>query len=177
MPRGAKTRLARAMGVDPATIKKIFRGERALKVDELPKIEKFLKQQVEAANQNTRGTAPMFGYVAAAGESISLEAQDVRRRVPIHPAQAEYASPGVVEVLGESMYPRYKPRELVYFVFGLAPRRGDDAIIQLSDGSAMLKEYVMQKDGRTFLKEYHPEERQFSIESTGLKLHAVVGRG
>jgi transcriptional regulator with XRE-family HTH domain len=171
--RGSKSALARELDIDPSTINKILNGERKIKVRELPLIERFMGGILADPD-----SCPLYGFVAAAGEVVNLTDAALTRRIPIHPAQRGYSQTGAVEVIGESMYPRYKPREIVYFVFGLRPKRGEDAVVEMTDGSAILKEYVIEKTGYVFLREFYPEERQFSIESTKVKaLHAVVGRG
>lgn len=122
------------------------------------------------------GLVAVYGMAAGQGERISIAAGTELRWVPMHPAQRGYRQIGAAEVVGESMYPRYKPRELAYFVFNMTPPRGDDVIVELHNGEAMIKEYQGQKDGQVFLKEWFPEERVFSISGSTVKaLHAVVG--
>jgi phage repressor protein C with HTH and peptisase S24 domain len=121
------------------------------------------------------GLVAVYGLAAGAHERVALAAGHELRWVPMHPAQRGYKRVGAVEVVGESMYPRYKPRELAYFVFDMTPARGDDVIVELANGEGMIKEYGGIRDGELFLKEWYPEERTFSIPSTSVKaLHAVV---
>jgi phage repressor protein C with HTH and peptisase S24 domain len=123
------------------------------------------------------GQVGVYGFAAAAGETIALAAGSEIRFVSMHPAQKGYRRIGAAEIVGESMYPRYKPRELAYFVFDLTPPRGDDVIAEMQNGEAIIKEYVGQRDGQVMFKEFFPEERVFGIEATKVKaLHAVVGR-
>ncbi|MDE2104159.1 MAG: helix-turn-helix transcriptional regulator [Patescibacteria group bacterium] len=177
--RGARVRLARELELDPSTVKKILDGKRRIRLEEAPVIERFVREADGPVGPTTpTGMVQVYGFVAAAGELINLAEPAGERLVPIHPAQRGYPTVGAAEVIGESMLPRYKPRELVYFVFGLKPRRGDDAIVEMNDGTAILKEYVMEKDGRVSLREFHPEDRTFTVPGVRVKaLHAVVGRG
>lgn len=124
----------------------------------------------------------VYGYAAGAGERITVSSGSELRWVPKHPAQYGYRRVGAAEIIGESMYPRWKPRELAYFVFDLMPPRGEDVIVELVNGEAMIKEYVGRKpsrDGapeRLTLKEFYPEERVFDVDMDTVRaLHAVVG--
>jgi len=123
------------------------------------------------------GMCAVYGYAAGAGERVVVAAGSEIRWVPIHPGQKGYSRVGAAEVVGESMYPRFKPRELAYFVFDLQPPRGDDVIIELADGTAMIKEYVGRTSDNLMVKEFFPEERTFDIPLSDVTaLHAVVGR-
>lgn len=184
--RGAKADLARELDIDPATVSKILNRKRALKLGEPEIIERWLQQQEQgaglrpaAALRTSGGVVPVYGYSLENRTAISLTDDRIVRMAPMHPAQEGHPQVGAAEVLGENMLPRYRPRELVYFVFGYRPRSGDDVIVEHKDGSADIYEYVMQKDGHVFLKEYFPEERTLPpIKSTDVKaLHTIVGRG
>lgn len=124
----------------------------------------------------TPGMAAVYGLAAAEGEAIAIAAGSEIRYVPMHPAQRGYSRIGAVEIVGESMYPRWKPRELAYFVFDMPPPRGDDVIVELEDGTAIIKEYVGRTATHLMLKEWHPQERVFDLPLVRVKaLHAVVG--
>lgn len=124
----------------------------------------------------------VYGYAAGAGERITVTSGSELRWVPKHPAQYGYRKVGAAEIIGESMYPRWKPRELAYFVFDLMPPRGEDVIVELRSGEAMIKEYVGRRPGEDGgpgvlrLKEFYPEERILEISEADVRaLHAVVG--
>lgn len=123
------------------------------------------------------GMCAVYGYVAGAGERVTVAAGSEIRWVPMHPGQRGYSRIGSAEVVGESMYPRFKPRELAYFVFDMTPPRGDDVIVELVDGTAIIKEYVGRTPEHLMLREFFPEERVFDVPLKDVKaLHAVVGR-
>jgi DNA-binding transcriptional regulator YiaG len=120
---------------------------------------------------------PLYGFVAAAGERIALNDSGILRHIPMHPAQVGYPNAGAAEVVGESMLPRYRPREIVYWV-ATHPSRGDDVAVEISDGSAIIKEYDGTRQGRVWLREYHPEERLISFPSDEVvNMCSIVGRG
>lgn len=122
------------------------------------------------------GMVGVFGYAAGAGERITVIGGSELRWVPMHPAQQGYRRIGAAEVVGESMWPRWKPREIAYFVFDLAPPRGEDVIAELQDGTAIIKEYVGRIGDRLQFREFYPEERVFEIPASEIRaLHAVVG--
>jgi transcriptional regulator with XRE-family HTH domain len=125
----------------------------------------------------SNGLVPLYGMAAAQNNRIVIAAGSELRWVPMHPAQRGYRRVGAVEVVGESMFPRWKPREIAYFVFGLDPRRGgaDDVIIELLDGTAMIKEYIGRTAENLMLREYFPKERAFDLPLEQVKaVHAVV---
>lgn len=132
------------------------------------------------AGQASSGTGkvPVFGFVAAAGERIAFNVDRVTRYVDRHPAQQGLGEAGVAEVIGESMLPRYRPQELVYFVKHRHPVRGGDVVVEMTDGTAIIKEYDGQRDGKVWLREYYPEPRLISVPADQVvAMHAVVGRG
>lgn len=133
---------------------------------------------ITPARRFGRGQVPVFGFAAGAGERVALNDQAVIRWVEPHPAQVGYQDLGACEIIGESMWPRYKPGEIVYFVRQRLPTRGGDAVIELRDGGAIVKEYDGQRDGRVWLREYSPEERLLSFPADQVvAMHAIVGRG
>jgi phage repressor protein C with HTH and peptisase S24 domain len=124
------------------------------------------------------GRVPVFGFAAGSGEKLAMNDQAVMRWIEPHPAQTTHRDIGACEIIGESMWPRYKPGELVYFVRNRFPMRGADVVLELTCGAAVVKEYDGQRDGRVWLREYHPEERLISFPMDAVKgFHAIVGRG
>lgn len=121
---------------------------------------------------------PLFGVVAAAGERIAFNQDQAIRYVARHPGQSGFRDVGAAEVIGESMFPRYRPQEIVYFVRGRHPTRTGDVVVELSNGTAIIKEYEGRRDGKVWLREYWPEERIFGLPADEVVgMHAVVGRG
>lgn len=123
------------------------------------------------------GMCGVFGLASGAGERIALAPGAEVRWVPMHPNQKGYAKVGAAEIAGESMYPRYKPRELAFFIFDLMPPRGEDAIVELTDGTAIVREYFGRTPENLLVKEFSPREHVHEIPlSQVAALHAVVGR-
>ena len=122
------------------------------------------------------GMAAVYGLAAGETDAVTISPGSEIRYVPMHPAQRGYARIGAVEVVGETMYPRWKPRELAYFVFDLPGNRGDDVVVELEDGTAVIKEYLGRTATNLMLKDWHPAERVFEIPLTRVRsVHAVVG--
>lgn len=133
------------------------------------------RRHFEAAGPNP-GMAAVYGMAAALPDAVAISPGSEIRFVPIHPAQRGYTRVGAIEVVGESMYPRWKPRELAYFVFDLPGARGDDVVVALDDGTAILKEYLGRTSTNLMLKEWHPAERAFEVPLDRVRaVHAVVG--
>jgi hypothetical protein len=66
MPRGARTRLAKALSLDTSTVSKIFKGKRKLRVDELEKVDAFLREGggPDGAPLAPPGMVPVYGFAA-----------------------------------------------------------------------------------------------------------------
>jgi transcriptional regulator with XRE-family HTH domain len=182
---------AENMGVPVQNWSRWERGDHKPRRDRLPDVARALGVTLDelmaeragvlggfasaAASPFRAGLTGVYGLAAGAGERIAVAAGSEIRWVPTHPAQTGYKRTGAAEVVGMSMYPRYKPRELAYFVFDLPPGPGDDVVVEMNDGSALIKEFVRIRDGKVWLKEWHPEEREFPIELASVKaMHAAV---
>ncbi|MDR3513751.1 MAG: helix-turn-helix domain-containing protein [Caulobacteraceae bacterium] len=136
----------------------------------------FDRRSYPAEAMAAPGMCNVYGLAAGQGEYIAIASGHELRQVPMHPAQRNYPQIGAVEVVGESMFPRWKPRELAYFVFNLPPAREDDVIVELQDGTAIIKEYLGRTKTHLMLREYFPEQRDFDLSLKDVKaIHAVVG--
>jgi phage repressor protein C with HTH and peptisase S24 domain len=114
---------------------------------------------------------PVFGLAAGAGERIAFSEGQETRYVSVHPNQIGHKDAGAAEVIGESMIPRYRPQEIVFFVRNRHPVRGSDVVLELSDGTALIKEYDGQRQGQVWVREYCPEERLYGLPADQVSRH------
>lgn len=166
-------------------------GERAPRPAALPKIAEAIGVSVDELLETRRQVlesdrpaeagaspdlAPLFGYAQGLADRLAVAPGQELRLVPRHPAQLGYKRAGVVEIAGEAMFPRWKPRELAYFVFDMTPARGDDVLIELTDGTGLVREYVSRQPDAVTVRRYSPCEELEHIPADQVRaLHAIVG--
>lgn len=153
--------LARAIGKSKDSVSRLLNNARGMDVDEAEKIDAFFGVGVAAQPAYLR--LPVFGYAAAGGEDrVALADDQVLDHVEIPRGLVRGEAFGV-RVAGESMYPRLQSGETVIAERGVAPIRNKEVLVELRDGSGLVKEYRGQKDGFLFLWQYNPE-REVRIE-------------
>ncbi|NQW01660.1 MAG: helix-turn-helix domain-containing protein [Rhodospirillales bacterium] len=108
---------------------------------------------------------PVFGTVEC-GDSDYMEFTDtfLIKRPPVWIGRDDVYA---VRASGESMVPRFFPGEIVLVDTRLKPRRGNDVIVQLHDGSgdsgirrAMLKVYIKKSPTLFVFSSYNPDYDQ-----------------
>jgi hypothetical protein len=124
------------------------------------------------------GFVPLYGFsLTAHGPALRLEPASRVGIVPAHPAQAHTERGFAVEVVDESMAPRHGPGELVYAVRGLAPRRGHDVVVELADGTSLIRKFQGMDSAGVTVEQYTPSRKQTYRLPDVRGLHAVVGTG
>ena len=180
--------LARFMGLDPASLSKTIKGQRQLKAQELMRIEEFFASnggteqdggvtQLAPRRRTPQARIPVYGYAAAGGEErIALNPGQVADWIDPPPTRNGTGDLIAIRVLGDSMEPRLFAGEMVLAQVGLPPARDRDCLVELVDGSAVVKTYRGQKDGQVFLHQFNPDQ-QVSFSATKVKaLHAIIWR-
>lgn len=132
--------------------------------------------------QNARLYVPVFG-LAAAGSAVALNHAHVVDQVPIEEllgGRAVMQNRFLLEVIGSSMEPRYRPGERVLCVRNRHPRSHEDAVFEMHDGSAELKTYVRRADGVIWYDQANPsagdDAARYFKEADVKAIHAVIGR-
>ncbi len=78
-------------------------------------------------------------------------------------------------VVGQSMVPMYRPRQLLFINPYKLPTPGNGVAIIDRQGAVLVKEFVKHKTNGIMVREYQPHVRDFSIASAEIEsLHAVV---
>lgn len=121
--------------------------------------------------------APVYGGVHAGDpKAIAFTPDRPDDWKPLHPNQMGYREPFYVEVLSDSLSPRFERGEYAPGARGVRPRRGQVCVIETHDGAMLLKYYEGQDSEVVHLRELHPEPRDIKIHLSEVRaVHAVVG--
>lgn len=148
--------LAKHLGKSKDSVSRLLKGERDLKADELAAIRTFFGDDKPAAPTHIR--LPVFGYAAAGGtDRVALASDQILDYIEL-PAGFIRGEAFAVQVAGGSMYPRLFDGERVIAERDVPPIRNKEVVVELTDGTGLVKEYRGQKDGFLFLWQYNPEE-------------------
>lgn len=170
----SQSSLARHLNKTVHAVGRLVRSERELTPSEAAQIEAFFGDAAPAAPAIER--IPVYGYVAGGGlDHIALGSDQVLDYLEV-PAGLTRGNPIALRVAGDSMEPRLFSGETVIVGVGVAPARNGDCVVEYRDGSAVVKQYRGQRDGKVFLYQYNPE-REFPVEASSVKaVHAVLFR-
>jgi phage repressor protein C with HTH and peptisase S24 domain len=82
-----------------------------------------------------------------------------------------------VFMVGDSMSPAYDPGDIIFIHPSMSVKPGRAALIELHDGSALVKILIKQTEAYVRVAEYNPEPRQFEIDRREIKaMFRVTGR-
>lgn len=125
-----------------------------------------------------RVDVPVFGGIDTPdGWTLSLaNFAQVGRLMP-HPAQLSAQRPFAVEVVDETMSPRFEPGEIAYVAGGQMPRRGQDCLVEFADLTARILQFVERTERMLIFRQLNPAQRVTKAASDKIIVHAIVGRG
>lgn len=164
---------------------KTIRGGRRVTPAEVSKIEQYFGERLSVGVTAPHGVRrrgqtriPVYGYAAAGGEDRIAYTED---RV------LEYFDPPpfwngagdliYVRLVGDSMEPRYFSGEIIPIRMNVPPAKGQDALLLFNDATALVKNYVGQRDGKVFVRQYN-EPKDIAYEGASVRsLHAVLKPG
>ena len=82
-----------------------------------------------------------------------------------------------VYMVGDSMSPAYDPGDIVFIHPSMSVKAGRAVLVELHDGSALVKTLIKQTDTYVRFAEYNPEPRQFEIDRREIKaMFRVTGK-
>ena len=175
--------LARHLGLDPSSLTKTIRGTRQLKADELIEMETFFSGMAEegarfvSARRAPRAKVPVYGYAAAGGEErIAVNEGRVIDWIDPPPFWSGAGELLAVKVIGVSMEPRLFQGEMVIAQRNLSPTREQDCLVELCDGSGLIKTYVGQRDPSIVCRQYNPAKELQIAKAEVRSLHAIIWR-
>lgn len=182
----SQSELARYLNLDPSSLTKTIKGSRRMKADEMLKIDDFFGGRdtdvgaVETLSTRRRGgprRIPVYGYAAAGGADIlafnSGQVIDFIDPPPLWNGTGDLVA---IRVLGESMEPRLFEGEMVIAQIDLPPIKGSDCIIEMSDGTAVVKTYRGASSGSIDATQWNPGKSLQYDRNRVKGLHAVIWR-
>jgi len=187
--------LADASGTSKSQIDKLEKGERRLTVDwmvrlakplacdprdlmgDAPGAAKFQKIRFgEKIPANANTLIPVRGAARGGGKQEMFLSDGPIDHVP-RPYYLTHAKDAyAIYVVGDSMVPMYRPRQLLFINPYKPPSPGSGVVVIDKKGAVLIKEFVRQKPNGVVLREYQPKQRDFTLDQSDIvTLHAVAG--
>lgn len=189
--------LGEHVGLQKAGISKLERGSVKLTTEHISKIAKALKCEpwelfsdtsYEQPALKTSGfaEAPSSGYVqkipvwgvadAQDGEryAINMEDTPVEWIEPLPMQSADKAAFGVL-VAGESMSPKYEPGNIACVNTRKPAIKGQDCVIEFSDGSGLIKKYIGSSADEYIFEQLNPHKQLKFPKKDVVRILPVVG--
>lgn len=162
-------------------ISRMITAARAVRSDEMDALREIAEApegSAMAAPQltETSDVVPVYGYANAAGPILRINEDQRLGVVPIHPAQKGSRSAFAFICFGDSVSPRLNHGELGYAIRNRSPFPGQLAVIELTNGDALVKFYGRQDERTLFLTQLQGDKRDLSVPLREVAaIHAVVG--
>lgn len=84
--------------------------------------------------------------------------------------------PYAMYVVGESMMPRFRPAQLLHVNPHKPPAAGAGVVVVKRSKAVLVKEFVRRAPEGVVLREYQPDDREFTVDNADLDtIHTVVG--
>lgn len=186
-------KLAEASGTTKSQIDKLEKGARRLTVDWMVRLAKSLgcdprdlmarlpgqnfdAVQFGEGRPGPNGLIPVRGAARGGGKQEMFLTDGPIDHVP-RPYYLTHAKDAyALYVVGDSMVPMYRPRQLLFINPYKLPSPGNGVVITDAKGAVQIKEFVRQKANGVTVREYQPRMREFTISRADIaSLHAVVG--
>lgn len=166
--------LARHLGKSKDSVSRLLSGYRNMDVDELHAIQDFFGESEPAHPDYVQ--IPVYGYAAAGGtDRVAIANDQVLERIEV-PYGLTRGETIAIRVAGDSMEPRLYSGELVIVELGVPPNRGGDCVVEMKDGTALVKQYQGIRDHYAFLRQLNPDQ-EVRLPLTQVKaIHAVKYR-
>jgi phage repressor protein C with HTH and peptisase S24 domain len=196
-PDKTQRALAIELGLDPAAVNRMLKGERQVKLHEVPVIRKFFGEPEGGATGDanlynalspnrpwaTSGDRiPVMGVAQGGADGLVDWNGEIVDWVGRPPALAGAPNAYAVYVSGSSMEPRYQEGELVYVHPGRPVSAGNYCVVQFAkDENALRRAFVKQFVKRTakavILRQFRPEKDiDIPIEQV-ISVHRIVASG
>lgn len=172
--------LARHLQLDPSSLTKTLNGQRRVQPAEVIAIEAFFGEKLVLATvapqtprRRAAGKPQLFGYASDDHQRIAFAPDKVTLEVEPPPFWDGVGELAYVRQIGEEMEPRYLQGEVIPIRLNVPPAKGGDCLVELTDGTAILRTYDGQRQGSVFVKQYN-EPRLTALLATQVRaLHAV----
>lgn len=192
--------LAERAGTSQGQIAKLERGERKLTVDWAVKLARELGAEPIDLLPAVSGEAPPRLPPRPGMPAGPVLRHQAARTLPVRAAarggidQEMYLEDGPIDwvgcpdwlvnapdayamyVVGESMSPRFRPRQLLFVSPRRPPAPGDGVIVVKKSQAVLIKEFVGYGPEGVALREYHPALRDFVVSTAEIDVvHTVTG--
>lgn len=180
--------LAQALNMAPSGVNRIGKGQRDIKAQEMPVIKRYLE---DAASPPTARSdvdfsrrvpvpdgprdLPIYGFVKGGpiGDVVDMAEESEMRPRPPSLIGVNRAF-GLV-VIGDSMEPKFSRGHIVYVHPGRPITRGCSVAVLLTDGSAILKQFIRKGADAYELEQLNPPAKlKVSLEQID-KIYRIVG--
>ena len=175
--------LAEASGTSKSQIDKLEKGDRRLTVDWMVRLAKPLgcdPRELMAADalpaNHEAGLIPVRSAARGGARQEMFLADGPIDQVPRPYYLAHAKDAYAIYVIGKSMMPMYRPRQLLFVNPYKPPVPGNGVVVIDKKGAVLIKEFVRMKQASVVLREYRPKPREFTVASADIEsLHAVAG--
>lgn len=125
---------------------------------------------------NVDDLIPMYGAVSASSpEIVHFTEEYMIEEVPRHPSVFKVRGAFAMQVAGDSMFPRYKPREKVWIHPRQIPVIGQDCVIVSEpDGNAIVKEFRGETATEWKVFQWNPAKELTIKKSLVRRIYAVA---
>ena len=119
---------------------------------------------------------PLVGSTASTDQShILMNDGEPRGYVDRPPYLAGADDAFAVEMVGDSMEPRYRAGELLHIHPARAIARGDDVLVELTGGIAMIREFVRIEDDTMVFHQHNPGRDRAVEKAEITRMYRIVG--
>lgn len=183
--------LAERMGLNPAAVNRMLYGRRNIMADEVPLIEEYIGVKLDlgtARDATARVGLRGFSDVPPATfeESVAplplvpvyggLRGSETVDWVPRHPLQQAVRDAYALYVSEDDMQPRYFRGETVYVHPAKPVMSGSDCVIEMKDGSVLLRRLAQKTSDRLTVQQYHPSRLvEIALDDVGA-IYSIIGR-
>lgn len=177
-----QSELARFLALDPSSLTKTIKGVRRLKADELVKIEEFFGSDgyegvTSTSSRRPQRRIPVYGYAAAGGEErIAFNTGQIIDYIDPPPLWNGAGDLVGLRILGDSMVPRLFEGELVIAQINLPPLRNQDCVIEMADGTALVKTYKGATERSIQAEQWNPQKALAVDKARAKAVHAIIWR-
>lgn len=144
-------------------------------------LESFVPQPIEAEMSRWRKDLPVKGVASAGTDGFFWLNGETIEMTHRPPRLADVANAYALYVQNESMFPRFKPGELIWIHPGRPPHVGQDVVIEFhapegEAGKAIIAELVRRSASKVTVRKYNPPQ-DIDLPAKDIKsIHLIVGR-
>lgn len=196
-PERSQRQLATTLGLDPSAVTRMVKGDRQIKVHELPEIRKFfgvpegggagtvdLYTALPPSRQWAAGAdrIPVMGTAQGGADGLVDWNGEIVDWVGRPPGLSGATNAYAVYVSGSSMEPRYHEGELVYVHPGRPVSQGAYCVVQFANDEnsprrAFVKQFVKRTSKALILHQFRPEKDvEIPVERV-ISVHRIVSSG